>query len=300
MKYSIAVAVLVTLSIAKVAKALPTRRGVSDTQVLNFALTLEHLESAFYQQGLSKFPQSAFVAAGYPDWVYERFQQIRDHEDTHETFISTALTTAGTQAVAPCEYNFPFTDVHSFIDLSAVLETVGTAAYTGGAQLISNKDYVTVAASILSVEARHTAWINSAVKRNNAWDTAFQTALTPNQIYSLGTAFIKSCPASNTALLPALTSYPALTVTDARPGKTAIVAFTAPKASTQLFAAFISGVGAPVFAPIEDGNKVVIPSDLYGFVFCVITKDGGVVDDSTTVAGPAILNFAYDSRGQTV
>jgi hypothetical protein len=48
------------------------------------------------------------------------------------------------------------------------------------------------------------------------------------------------------------------------------------------------------------GNKMVIPSDLRGFVFSVITKDGGVVDDSTTVAGLAILNFAYDSGGQTL
>jgi hypothetical protein len=100
--------------------------------------------------------------------------------------------------------------------------------------------------------------------------------------------------------LPALTAYPALTVTDAQPGKTATLGFTAPKASTQRFAAFIAGVGAPVFVPVDHDNKVTIPSNLFGFVFCVITNDGGIADDSTTVAGPAILNFAFDSRGQAV
>ncbi|KAJ7833999.1 ferritin-like domain-containing protein [Mycena leptocephala] len=163
MKYSVAIAALVTLSFALVTEALPTRRGVSDPQLLNFALTLEHLESAFYCQALACFSPSNFVAAGFPEW-------ISDHEDTHVNFLSTALTTAGAQAVSPCEYNFPITDVTSFVALSAVLEAVGTTAYTGAAQFVNNKDYLTVAASILAVEACHEAWVNSAVKRSSAWD----------------------------------------------------------------------------------------------------------------------------------
>ncbi|KAJ7633454.1 ferritin-like domain-containing protein [Mycena polygramma] len=300
MKYSLAVAALVTLSFAKFTEALPARRGVSDTEVLNFALTLEHLESAFYQQALTRFSSSDFAAAGFSDWVRGRFEQIRDHEATHVTFLSTALNAAGAQAVEPCEYNFPITGVQSFVDLSAVLEAVGAAAYTGGAHLIHNKNYLTVAASILAVEGRHASWINSAAKKNNAWNSAFETPLSLSEVYSLAVPFIKSCPASNAASLPALTAYPALTVTDAHPGKAATLTLPAPTTPIQLFAAFISGAAAPVFVPIQDGNTVTIPSGLLGFVFCVVTNDGGMVDDSTTVAGPAILNFAFDSRGQLV
>ncbi|KAF8133048.1 ferritin-like domain-containing protein [Mycena galopus ATCC 62051] len=300
MKSSTAAAVLVAFSLATVTNAVPTRRDVSDPQVLNFALTLEHLESTFYQQGLAHFSQSDFVAAGFPDWVYGRFEQIRDHEATHVKFLSTALTLAGAQAVAPCQYNFHFTDVHSFVDTSVVLEAVGTTAYTGGAQLIASKEYLTAAASILAVEARHEAWINSAAEGHSAWDTGFQTALTPIQVYSLASSFITSCPAANAKSLPALAPYPALTVSAARPGSTATLTFADPNASTQLFAVFISGIAAPVFVPIQNGNQVVIPRDLLGFVFCVITtKNGGVLDDST-VAGPAILKFPFDSRGQLV
>ncbi|KAJ7140951.1 ferritin-like domain-containing protein [Mycena epipterygia] len=136
MKCSVVVVALVALSLAQVVKGLPVKRDVSDPQVLNFALTLEHLESAVYEHTLARFSQSDFTAAAYPDWTRGRFQQISDHESTHVTFLSTALTTA---AVAPCEYNFPITDVQSFDDLSAIPEAVGAAAYTGGAQLIDDK-----------------------------------------------------------------------------------------------------------------------------------------------------------------
>ncbi|KAJ7122006.1 ferritin-like domain-containing protein [Mycena crocata] len=292
MKSFIAVVFMVTLSLSKFTEALPTKQQVSDPQVLNFALTLEHLESAFYKQALARFSQADFLAAGHPDWTRGRYQQISDHEEIHVKFLSTALTTAGAQAVSPCEYNFPITDIHSFVDLSTILEGVGAAAYTGGAQLIASKNYLTVAGSILAVEARHAAWIDSAVKQSSAWDTAFQSDLTPSQVYGLAVPFVKSCPTSNTAALPSLTAYPILTVTDAHPGSTATLGFSASKATSQLFAAFISGVGAPTF--------VVVPSNLIGFVFCVITNDGGMADDSTTVAGPTILNFAFDSRGRVV
>ncbi|KAF8203473.1 hypothetical protein K438DRAFT_1905565 [Mycena galopus ATCC 62051] len=162
-----------------------------------------------------------------------------------------------------------------------VLEAVGTAA----------KEYPTAAASILAVEARHEAWINSAAEGHSAWDTGFQTALTLMQVYSLASSFI-------TSLFP-LAPYPALTVSpDARPRSTATLTFANPNASSQLFAVFISGIAAPVFIPIQKGNQVVIPRDLLGLVFCVVTaQNGGVLDDSM-VAGPAILNFPFDSRGQ--
>ncbi|KAJ7502427.1 ferritin-like domain-containing protein, partial [Mycena galericulata] len=300
--YSIVASVLAAFSLAQIALALPAKRDITDPQVLNYALTLEHLEATFYKEGLAKFSAADFTKAGYPKWAHDRFTQIGDHEATHVTFLTTALQTAGAKAVEPCEYNFPITDVKSFVNLAEILESVGTAAYTGGANAISNKDYVTAAASILAVEARHAAWIGSAVTHGSAWDSAFQTPLSPSPVYSLAVPFIKSCPASNADLLPALTAFPALSFADAHPqaGKTATLTFTAPKASSPLFAAFVSGAGTPQFVPIQSGNQVAIPGDLRGFVFVFVTSDGAKVDDSTTVAGPAILNVAFDSMGNVV
>lgn len=127
-----------------------------DIEVLNFALTLEHLESAFYTEGLKKYNQHDFIKAGLPDWARGRFEQIAKHEATHVKFLEAAL---GDQAVKPCEYNLYIhlscindsvclpiiflysgdTDIKAFVGFSAMVETVGTSAYTGAAQLITNK-----------------------------------------------------------------------------------------------------------------------------------------------------------------
>lgn len=73
----------------------------TDTTLLNFALTLEHLENGFYDEGIKKFSDKDFTAAGYPDFVRRRILQIADHEKAHVQFLSDAL---GTKAVKPCTY----------------------------------------------------------------------------------------------------------------------------------------------------------------------------------------------------
>ncbi|KAJ7162262.1 hypothetical protein C8R46DRAFT_855387, partial [Mycena filopes] len=112
--------------------------------------------------------------------------------------------------------------------------------------------------------------------------------LTPTQVYTVITPLITSCPPSNANALPALT------VNNGCLGEVATFAFTAPPASARLFVAFVSSIASPVFVPLHD-NKAVVPADVAGFVFCLLTTDGGLADDSTTVAGPTILNFPYSS-----
>jgi hypothetical protein len=50
-----------------------------DPVVLNFALTLEHLEAAFYKQGLEKYSADAFQSANYPEWVRYRLSEVSAH-----------------------------------------------------------------------------------------------------------------------------------------------------------------------------------------------------------------------------
>lgn len=133
-----------------------------DNAVLNFALTLEHLENAFYIEGLAKYDEKAFSDAGFSPFVRGRFTQIAQHEKTHVEFLSKAL---GDKATKPCQYSFPHTDVKSFVALSQALEGVGVTAYSGAARFITNKDYLTAAASVLATEARHASWIASAVSK---------------------------------------------------------------------------------------------------------------------------------------
>jgi rubrerythrin len=72
-----------------------------DVDLLNFALTLEHVENAFYTQGLSRFKQEDFVHAGFPDWTYGRLEQIAAHEAAHVEFLEKTL---GDKATKPCSY----------------------------------------------------------------------------------------------------------------------------------------------------------------------------------------------------
>jgi len=83
-----------------------------------------------------------------------------------------------------------------FVAIAAALETVGTSAYSGAAPLIDNpvrglhkaisktyynlvalQDFVAAGAVILATEARHSAWIQSAVRKQNPWSGAFEVRL---------------------------------------------------------------------------------------------------------------------------
>ena len=67
----------------------------------------------------------------------------------------------------------PVSDVKSFVGLSQVLEGVGTSAYAGAASFLTSKDALNAAAVILSTEARHAAWVASAVNKQNPWSGAY-------------------------------------------------------------------------------------------------------------------------------
>lgn len=96
-----------TLLGASVALGSPLAKRVFDgtptvTQILQYALTLEHLEATYYAGALAKFDEAAFLAARLPVWARGRFEQIGEHEKTHVSFLTTAL---GADAVAACNYS---------------------------------------------------------------------------------------------------------------------------------------------------------------------------------------------------
>ena len=76
--------------------------GPTDTQILQYALTLEHLEDFFYHDALSKYSADDFASAGFPAWVRGRLMQIAGHEADHVAFLSSAL---GNDSVAACTYS---------------------------------------------------------------------------------------------------------------------------------------------------------------------------------------------------
>ncbi|KAL1696050.1 ferritin-like domain-containing protein [Schizophyllum commune] len=264
----------------------------TDTVVLNYALTLEHLENTFYHQALANYTQEDFTNAGLPEWARGRFEEIGKHEQSH---VDTLTSVLGDSAVQACEYNFPVTDPKSFAALSQVLEGVGTSAYAGAAKYLQGTDALTAAAVILSTEARHAAWVASAISLENPWSGAYDTALTFNEVYTLASGFIVSCPSSNPAL--PFKAFPALTLGAGKPGQSVSVTYAnGTETDGDMYIAFFSGLDK-TFQQVTDGS-VTIPEGLKGTVYAVATNNATAATDDTTVAGPAILAFPFGPDGE--
>ena len=156
--------------------------------VLNFALTLEHLEDTFYR--------TAFDNAGLIPKEHEAtFQQIGLHEAQHVAFLETAL---GSAAVKRGEYDFTaagkyadvFSNFTTFATLSKTFEDLGVAAYKGQAgNLIGNDAILTAALQIHSVEARHAARVRQILDMK-PWDAAFDEPMTKEMVLEAATPFL--------------------------------------------------------------------------------------------------------------
>lgn len=128
--------------------------------VLNYALTLEHLEYRYYQLGLDA---GVVVAAERPI-----IQKIRDHELAHVRFLTEVIANVlNGNPVAEPPFDFtaggnfsPFSDYPTFLALAQAFEDTGVRAYKGQAANVMESDVVlTAALSIHSVEARHASMI---------------------------------------------------------------------------------------------------------------------------------------------
>ncbi|KAF3035779.1 hypothetical protein E8E12_001973 [Didymella heteroderae] len=292
MKSTFAVAAL-----AAFASAAPTKRatGPTDAEILNYALTLEHLENTFYRQGLANFTEADFKAAGFDSEVYNRIKTIGSDESEHVKFLSGALTAAGAKPVQECTYAFGVTSVQSFLATASVLEGVGVSAYLGAAADIMSKTYLTAAGSILTVEARHSAYIRN-VNKQSPFPQPFDAPLSYNEVYTLAAGFIKSCPSSNPAL--PVKAFPSLSASSKdmpiKTGSTVLLGTTGYKIEGTVYAAFIAVTG-PTFVeakPVNGGYEVVVPKGFAGQSYVVLTSCNTAATDDTIVAGPAIVEIS--------
>lgn len=119
---------LFLLAMSFIASSQVFNSEVSDGFALNFALTLEYLQQALYESGLSKFTQNDFVYAGFEDPFYANLQQIHRDEQGHAAFLDPILATAGFEPTGPVEYDFPYTDVSSFVTLASIIEGLCVSA----------------------------------------------------------------------------------------------------------------------------------------------------------------------------
>ena len=154
-----------------------------DVAILNFALTLEYLESAFYA--------SALKHAGLSG-EHKRFATlVHEHEMAHVVALRKAL---GSAAIKRPTFAFgsAVTSPSAFTATAIKLEDTGVEAYQGQAPFIRSQAVFMAAISIHPVEARHAAWIRNLAHLNPA-PVPFNPALTKNQVLAAvsATGFIK-------------------------------------------------------------------------------------------------------------
>ena len=162
----------------------------TDLDVLNYALTLEHLEYAFYRDGVGLF---SFGADSRGQSIDTNFDAIRDHEGAHVETLVSVITDLGGTPVEEATYDFgdAFADPMAFMTTAAALENTGVSAYDGAAQFIRDPDLLTAAGSIVAVEARHASYLN-LLTGEIPFPAAFETPKTPAEILEIAGPFIVS------------------------------------------------------------------------------------------------------------
>jgi hypothetical protein len=155
--------------------------------VLNFALTLEYIESTFYKMGNRS-------RGLIPSKYRSLFRTIGEHENEHVALLRHAL---GSAAVAPPRADFTaggkyadvFSNFQTFATLSATFEDLGVAAYKGQAGNLLGTPVLTTALRIHSVEARHAAAVRPLIGKAG-YDGAFDKPMTKGEVLSAAKPFL--------------------------------------------------------------------------------------------------------------
>jgi rubrerythrin len=169
----------------------PPKFGRGDVGILNFALTLEYLEAAFYNEATANNKKKTFIKGKQAQAFLKR---TTADENAHVAFLRKAL---GSKAVAAPKVNFGgnTSSEAAFIKTSVTLENTGVHAYSGQALNIKTPSTVAAALSILTVEARHASVAGLLLKptpKNISPEGAFDTPLTADQVLAAveGTGFL--------------------------------------------------------------------------------------------------------------
>ncbi|WP_375415853.1 ferritin-like domain-containing protein [uncultured Hymenobacter sp.] len=170
--------------------------GSGDVGVLNYAYALEQLEADFYDR-VAKLTNGAALI-GTNEFAY--FQQVAKHEAIHRDFFKAAITRdAAGQVLRDLTPNYPagtFDSRTSILATAKAFEDLGVAAYNGAGKLLKTPAYLVIAGQIVSVEARHAAYIRDLIAPGSfAADDqvnalGLDMAMTPAQVLTVAQTFV--------------------------------------------------------------------------------------------------------------
>lgn len=139
--------------------------GKGDIGILNYALTLEYLETAFYadvvKSGLFKGAE------------LETIRKFGQEEAEHVKALTAAVKSLGGKPAPEPKAEFPLKSAKSVLELAGTVENLGAAAYLGQAANIQSPEVLASALAIHSVEGRHAAVLNTLLGESITPDGAF-------------------------------------------------------------------------------------------------------------------------------
>lgn len=155
--------------------------GGGDVDILNFALTLEYLESTFYKEAKTRAKASGELKS--------LINLLADDEKQHVEALTATIKQLGGKPVAEPKFDFAYNNTAGFLKLAQTFEDTGVSAYNGAGPMIESKEVLGAAGSIVQVEARHAAAIRLQNSEEPAPD-AFDPSLDEAQVLKAVEPFI--------------------------------------------------------------------------------------------------------------
>jgi hypothetical protein len=155
----------VSTAAATASTSSTTASNSGDLAILNYALTLEYLETGFYE----KVVGSGFFTGK----VGALIKSFGGEEKTHVEALKGAVEKLGGTPAANPNGKFPITSATQVAELAYTVENLGAAAYLGQAGNIQSREILATALAIHTVEARHAATLGTLVKKSLTPDGAF-------------------------------------------------------------------------------------------------------------------------------
>lgn len=154
-----------TTAMKPAGKSETAQFGKGDVGILNYALTLEYLETAFYADVVKS---GLFKGADL-----ETIRKFGKEEAEHVQALTQAVKSLGGKPAPEPKAEFPLKNAKSVLELAATVENLGAAAYLGQAANIESPEVLASALAIHSVEGRHAAVLNTLLGETITPDGAF-------------------------------------------------------------------------------------------------------------------------------